>query len=160
MQCAASAGRVTDVPHVGRVTHGRVACQGDYESILSRSGRAVAARRQPERNAQTKNRRGARGEARGDEGRRGAKKREINPRRTMPYGSRFTPACNTVHETRRSRRSENDCFFHGIWIYHPHQLSVSPTPYRLPRIWRGYQITDSWLTRMALEPTSGYTPYG
>jgi len=45
----------------------------DYESILSRSGRAVAARRQPERNAQTKNGRGARGEARGDEGRRGAK---------------------------------------------------------------------------------------
>jgi hypothetical protein len=59
----------------------------------------VAARRQPERNAQTKNGRGSRGEARGDEGRRGAKQWEINPRRTMPCPrGHCTRPVRCVHE--------------------------------------------------------------
>jgi hypothetical protein len=41
----------------------------DYVSILSRSGRAVAARRQPVRNAQTENEGRGRGAPRGGEGR-------------------------------------------------------------------------------------------
>ncbi len=77
--CASAGGVWTATLASRPLREGRAPAVRDYESILSRSGRAVAARRQPERNAQTKNGRGSRGEARGDEGRRGAKQREINP---------------------------------------------------------------------------------
>jgi hypothetical protein len=56
-----------------------------YVSILSRSGRAVAARRHPVGTPKTKTDEGRGARARGAEGRRGAKKQEVNPTRTMPW---------------------------------------------------------------------------